>query len=701
MKKKQLCSLFMSLAICITSFTCITASSDLNVEAASTGSQIASNASSNQLEANIQDGVTLQCFNWSFRNIQNNMQSIASQGFSAIQTSPIQPIKESSTNRSEGSCWWLYYQPTNFCINTDSNSALGTKEDFIAMCEEAHRYGVKVIVDIVANHLANRGDNTISAANNPDIRDDMNCWHDIHVNTANYSDRYDVTQHCMGGLPDLNTANPKIQNYVLNFMKECIDSGADGFRFDGAKHIETPDDYGFSSNFWPYTIQNATRYAKDSRGIDLYCYGEILDAPGNNFSIRSYSKYISVTDNRTSNTVRNAIVNKDPVRAASSYYYNQDASAKKIVLWNESHDTYSNKESNWVSTEDINKTWALIAARADAMGFYLARPYDFNTKLGDAADTGWSYPVVQACNRFHNTFTNEPEYCSSTDQIAYIERGTSGIVLVNCKGTSTNVDVSTHCISDGTYTDLITQNTFTVNNGHIRGNIGDTGIAVVCKATSAAPEPKDDPIDSTGSNKAFLKLPDGWSDNVFCYAYDSATEKITNGAWPGVRMQNEGNGLYSYEVPADIKAPRVIFYSSDSARYPAAMEPGLLLNGTMIYDRSLWENYTPAEAQSGTIIADPLAQTGNNAYFSRPDDWNDTIYCYVYSADDESICNAKWPGIPMTKDADGSYYYHVDDHIKSPLVLFTDGNRQVPGANQPGLSLSGSMLYQNGNWLPK
>lgn len=36
----------------------------------------------------------------------------------------------------------------------------------------------------------------------------------------------------MGGLPDLNTESAKIQAYVLNFLKECIDSGADGFRFD-------------------------------------------------------------------------------------------------------------------------------------------------------------------------------------------------------------------------------------------------------------------------------------------------------------------------------------------------------------------------------------------------------------------------------------------------------------------------------------
>ena len=46
----------------------------------------------------------------------------------------------------------------------------------------------------------------------------------------------------MSGLPDLNTGSTKVQNYVIGFLKECIDAGADGFRFDAAKHIEVPTD---------------------------------------------------------------------------------------------------------------------------------------------------------------------------------------------------------------------------------------------------------------------------------------------------------------------------------------------------------------------------------------------------------------------------------------------------------------------------
>ncbi|MGN1112833.1 MAG: alpha-amylase family glycosyl hydrolase, partial [Acutalibacteraceae bacterium] len=218
----------------------------------------ASAATSTGLVDNVQDGQILQCWNWSFNNIKNNMAKIASQGFSAIQTSPIQSTKETTKEYYSNmkNSWWVYYQPTNFNIETNSYNALGTASDFKAMCTEAHKYGIKVIVDAVLNHTANNGSNSVSSLVPSDLRNDSSCWHDISKNSW-YESRYDITQFCMEGIPDLNTGNTKVQNYAINFLKECIDAGADGFRFDGAKHIEVPTDFSYASQFWPNVI-NAT-----------------------------------------------------------------------------------------------------------------------------------------------------------------------------------------------------------------------------------------------------------------------------------------------------------------------------------------------------------------------------------------------------------------------------------------------------------
>ena len=71
-------------------------------------------------------------------------------------------------------------------------------------------------------------------------------------------------------------------------------------------------------------------------------------------------------------------------------------------------------------------------------------------------------------------------------------------------------------------------------------------------------------VEQTG-NIAYLSLPSGWSEPVYCYAYDSATEKIENAEWPGAKMtKDSATGYYMYEVPENIEKPRVIFYSSDN-----------------------------------------------------------------------------------------------------------------------------------------
>ena len=117
------------------------------------------------LASNVQDGQILQCWNWSFNNMKNNMAKIAEQGFSAVQTSPIQGTKESTKEyySTMQNSWWVYYQPVNFNIETNSYNALGTKSEFKAMCDEAEKYGIKVIVDAVLNHTANQNsNNTVS-----------------------------------------------------------------------------------------------------------------------------------------------------------------------------------------------------------------------------------------------------------------------------------------------------------------------------------------------------------------------------------------------------------------------------------------------------------------------------------------------------------------------------------------------------------
>ena len=427
----------------------------------------------------IQDGLTLHCWNWSFAQIEANMEKIAEQGYTAIQTSPVQPIKESTVNSQVMGSWWVYYQPVDFVIADQNFNALGTKAQLESMIETAHKYGIKVIVDVVANHLANQTGNDLSS----EIPEQLKApafWHNITTNITDYADRYQCTQQCMGGLPDLNTHNAQLQKMVLDFLCQCVDMGVDGFRFDAAKHIETPEDeLPYDSDFWPNVIFGAEEYAQKTQGKDLYMYGEVLDSQSN-IPVSAYTKYMSITDNSWGNTLRENIANGN---AAIAHGYDKPADASDLVVWAESHDTYATDQaalSSMDETEDeIIRTWALIAARRDVMGLYLARPESNTQLLGVGSVTGWADETVKQINQFHNIFAGQSESVFCNGDIAYVERGYSGVVLVNAKGNGGAVSVYANAIADGTYVDQLTGNVFTVENTVISGTIGDTGIAVV------------------------------------------------------------------------------------------------------------------------------------------------------------------------------------------------------------------------------
>lgn len=493
MSFKKSISLFLALCMIISVFAVAPfGASAAQTEVADTGASVEladTGEGMYGLVDDIQKGQILQCWNWSYQNIAANMSLIAQQGFSAIQTSPIQATKETTReyyNTVQNSSW-VVYQPVSFGIETNSFNALGTKGDFEYMCSVAEKYGVKVIVDVIFNHMANdMSGNTIHPWIPSEIKDNPDCWHDISQNIYNFDNRYDVTHYCLTGLPDLNTANPVVQQNCINLLKEAIDAGADGFRIDAAKHIETDwDADGTRSDFWSNVIGTANAYAQETKGFTPYYYGEILGSPGGGLSIEAYTRYMSFTDT-IGNSIREAVCSgnaSNAVNSGTSY----GAAPSKTVQWTESHDNYKDDGTQYISADNINKTWAIVGSRNEVCGMYLARPEDINTTLmGEADHTSWTLPAVKAINNFKNHFVGQSEYLSSYQSLACVERGNSGMIIVNTGGTFYNdMSAPVHTMAAGTYTDAITGNIFTVSNGYITGDIGDTGVAVIYNVESS------------------------------------------------------------------------------------------------------------------------------------------------------------------------------------------------------------------------
>lgn len=269
--------------------------------------------SSGILTTDKKQGVILHAWNWSFNTVKDNLDDIAAAGYTAVQVSPIQVNKDINGEYTASSRWWILYQPAGFRIG---NEQLGSEEEFKQMCAAAHEKGIKIIVDTIVNHMGNNGDPNIPADEvdaELSFAEHPNFWH-IDENgklnvISDYNNRYDVTHNGVG-LPDLNTANEDLQAIIKAYLQHVLDAGADGFRFDTAKHVELPtDSEDVRSDFWPSVLDGLTLSAESTAlaGGDNkpYVYGEVLQ--GGADELDDYAKYFDTTASKYGHDIRNTV----------------------------------------------------------------------------------------------------------------------------------------------------------------------------------------------------------------------------------------------------------------------------------------------------------------------------------------------------------------------------------------------------------
>ncbi|MBQ3782739.1 MAG: starch-binding protein [Lachnospiraceae bacterium] len=577
MRKSKKLATIMALSLAVSS---LTPGQLFQSKAADTTS--ASNTSSSKLATNIQDGVILHCFCWSYNDIKNELPNIAAAGFTSVQTSPAQP--------GNGGSWYWLYQPGGFYI---ANNPLGNKDELKSLCEEADKYGIKVIVDVVANHTAGRGDDGLDGGS------------DYHsFGPARYDSREGITKGEIG-MPDLNSASANVYNKVKGYVEELKGVGVDGIRWDAAKHIELPSE---GCEFWKVVTDTG-----------LYNYGEILGSPNERMDesgialMKEYSEYINVSDSPYGYDTLDRLRNGN-VHTLDGFWTDKGIDASKLVYWSENHDTYANDgeygmNSAYIDQNIVDRGYAVVASRANATALYLSRPFEkskFAISSGVKGSTHFTEPEVAEVNKLHNAMIGQKD-SSEVDQDAKciaICRET-GITVVKASGSGEiSMKHNSGVVTPGTYKDSITGNEFTVTYTNITGKIGEKGIATLY-LEKASGEPRGTDIimptannnnnnnSNTSENKEVTKI---YFDNstynwksVNCYIYSGNS---SNGEWPGVEMKkDEVTGYYVYEVPTNLLNGNVIFAESKNEtsenRYPADGEPGISMSGkTQLFDGS-------------------------------------------------------------------------------------------------------------------
>lgn len=623
------------------------------------------------LTENIQDGAILQCFSWSFKTIQESMEDIARAGYSAIQTSPINECIVGGNGGMElmgQGKWYYHYQPTNWKIG---NYQLGTREEFKAMCDTAHSYGIKVIVDVVPNHTTGNAEEV-----SQELIDAVGGMDKLYHSTGkqeitNYADRAECTLRQMGGLNDVNTENPAFQDYFIQYLNDCIACGADGFRYDTAKHIglsDDPKDTGVTeNNFWDRVIHEIDNADK------IFNYGEVLQ--GDNERIEQYISAIgAATASNYGANVRTAVklgmFNLDSITS-----YNVGSAQPSVITWVESHDNYtSDGTAQQLTEEDIELAWAYICARKDGTPLFFARPYGSDAdnmwgtmnRIGVAGSYIYKAPSVAAVNKFRNAMVGESEKLynlGEDNSVVFIERGSKGLVIVNAGKDSKNLDIEVG-LADGTYSDRVSGTEYTVSGGKLGGELQARSVVVLYN---------DNYVDT--GNSPVVKLADGTN---CVYNTDSLTVTL--------KAENTSNATYAIDGGEEKQ-----YTDGDTVEIvPASAENNitkLTLRGT-----SSDGNHTVMTYEFTKKVG---IVSGTKIYFEKPDGWADEINAYVYDESSSSTkTNEKWPGVAMTKESDGTYSYTFTEEWENGLIIFNDGNNQYPASMEPGLEIEADKTYK-------
>lgn len=170
------------------------------------------------------------------RGIASRLAHVASLGVDAIWLSPFfkSPMAD------------MGYDVSDY---TAVDPMFGTSEEFDAVVAEAHRLGLKVIIDQVLSHSSDRHEwfvESRSSRDNPkadwyvwaDPRPDgtaPNNWLSVFGGPAwewDATRRQYYMHNFLASQPDLNFHNPEVQDALLETVRFWLERGVDGFRLD-------------------------------------------------------------------------------------------------------------------------------------------------------------------------------------------------------------------------------------------------------------------------------------------------------------------------------------------------------------------------------------------------------------------------------------------------------------------------------------
>lgn len=160
-----------------------------------------------------------------FKGVTSKLDYLKDLGIGAIWLMPIHNSDEHTNN----------YDPVDLMA---VDPTYGTMEDFQELLDEAHKRGIKIILDLVLNHTSSKHPFFVDACSNK--KSQYRDWY-IFSDEQPEGAWSKYWQKCETGWyyayfaaskPDMNFRNPKVLDYYKQVVKFWLDKGVDGFRYD-------------------------------------------------------------------------------------------------------------------------------------------------------------------------------------------------------------------------------------------------------------------------------------------------------------------------------------------------------------------------------------------------------------------------------------------------------------------------------------
>lgn len=198
----------------------------------------------------------------------------------------------------------------------------GNEQEFANMVKRCNAVGIRIYADIIMNHMANGGSDTIGTAGSkatpseklyPAVPYGPDDFHDT-CTIETYQNLTQIRNCELVGLRDIDQSKPHVRQILLKYMNKLIDYGVAGFRIDGAKHMN-PNDLKVIYK----SLKNLNTAHGFKAGARPYIMQEVIDLGSEPVKASQFTPYGAVTEFKYSDKL--------------SYVLRKTYSMKRLANW--------------------------------------------------------------------------------------------------------------------------------------------------------------------------------------------------------------------------------------------------------------------------------------------------------------------------------------------------------------------------------